>query len=161
MCVFLFTAVPITMLFAGGVTLHQAAERPQSTVSKPYPRLSFSTLEARSGFLRFFNLYDKSRPENQTKRGEIDLFRTISKVLVYVLESFSLRFCSKRIDFRAILRNTLGTPVDPGLSMTLPHLRSLRSRDKHDEQGALTRGVWTNAFDFRSGGERYTSAKAR
>ena len=37
-----------------------------------------------------------------TKRGEIDCFRTISKVLVYV-------FCSKRIDFRAILRNTLGT----------------------------------------------------
>ena len=62
-----------------------------------------------SGFLRFFNLYDKSRPENQTKRGEIDLFRKILKVLVYV-------FCSKRIDFRAILRNTLGTPVDWGLS---------------------------------------------
>jgi hypothetical protein len=60
-------------------------------------------LNARSGFLRFFNLYDKSRPENLTKRGEIDFFRTISKVLVYVL-------CSKRIDFRAILRNTLGTP---------------------------------------------------
>ena len=58
---------------------------------------------ARSGFLRFFNLYDKSLPENQTKRGEIDSFRTISKVLVYV-------FWSKRIDFRAILRNTLGTP---------------------------------------------------
>jgi len=33
----------------------------------------------------FFNLYDKSRPENQTKRGEIDFFRTISK-------SFSLCF---------------------------------------------------------------------
>jgi hypothetical protein len=48
-------------------------------------------LYARSGFLLFFNLYDKSRPENQTKRGEIDLFRTISKVLAYVLESFSLR----------------------------------------------------------------------
>ena len=32
-----------------------------------------------------------------------------SKVLVYV-------FCSKRIDFRAILRNTLGTLVDWGLS---------------------------------------------
>jgi len=31
--------------------------------------------------------------ENQTKWGEIDSFRTISKVLVYV-------FCSKRIDFR-------------------------------------------------------------
>ena len=72
--------------------------------------------EARSGFLHFFNLYDKSQPENQTKRGEIDLFRTISRVLVYVLESFSLRFCSKRIDFRAILRNTMGTPVDWGLS---------------------------------------------
>ena len=52
----------------------------------------------------FFNLYDKSRPENQTKRGEIDFFRKISKVLVYV-------FGSKRIDFRAILRNTLGTPL--------------------------------------------------
>ena len=48
--------------------------------------------EARSGFLHFFNLYDKSQPENQTKRGEIDLFRTISKVLIYVHESFSLRF---------------------------------------------------------------------
>jgi hypothetical protein len=47
----------------------------------------------RSGFLRFFNLYDKSLPENQTKRGEIDFFRTISKVLVYVC-------CSKRIVFR-------------------------------------------------------------
>jgi hypothetical protein len=35
--------------------------------------------------MRFFNLYDKSRPENQTKRDEIDLFRTIPKVLVYVL----------------------------------------------------------------------------
>jgi hypothetical protein len=64
----------------------------------------------------FLNLYDKSRPENQTKRGEIDSFRTISKVFVYNLESFSLRFCSKRIDFRAILRNTMGTPVDWGLS---------------------------------------------
>ena len=51
------------------------------------------TENARSGFLRFFNLY-KSLPENQTKRGEIDSFRTILKVLVYV-------FCSKRIDFRA------------------------------------------------------------
>ena len=50
-------------------------------------------------------------PENQTKRDEIDSFRTISKVLVYV-------FCSKRIDFRAILRNTLGTLVDSGLSAT-------------------------------------------
>ena len=57
----------------------------------------------------FFNLYDKSLPKNQTKLDEIDLFRTISKVLVYV-------FCSKRIDFRAILRNTLGTLVDSGLS---------------------------------------------
>ncbi len=62
-----------------------------------------------SGFLRFFNLYDKSLPENQTKRGEIHIFRTISKVLVYV-------FCSKSIDFQAILRNTLGTLVDWGLS---------------------------------------------
>jgi hypothetical protein len=79
-------------------------ERPQSTGSKI---ILFKTL--RSGFLRFFNLYDKSLPENQTKRGEIDLFRIISKVLVYV-------FCSKRIDFRAILRNTLGTLVDWGLS---------------------------------------------
>ncbi len=52
----------------------------------------YSFWEARSGFLRFFNLYDKSQPENQTKWGEIDLFRTISKVLIYVLESFSLRF---------------------------------------------------------------------
>ena len=41
---------------------------------------------------------------NQTKRGEIDFFRTISKVLVYV-------FCSKRIVFLGILRNTLGTPL--------------------------------------------------
>ena len=45
-----------------------------------------------------------STTRNQTKRGEIDFFRTISKVLVYV-------FCSKRIVFRAILRNTLGTPL--------------------------------------------------
>jgi hypothetical protein len=29
---------------------------------------------ARSGFLRFFNLYDKSQPEHQTKRGEMILF---------------------------------------------------------------------------------------
>jgi len=65
---------------------------------------SYSFSYARNGFLRFFNLYDKSRPENQTKRGEINFFRTISKVLVFV-------FCSKRIDFRAILRNTLGTPL--------------------------------------------------
>jgi hypothetical protein len=81
-------------------------ERGVTTSSKIM--FSFSSvaffLNARSGFLRFFNLYDKSRPENQTKRGEIDSFRTISKVLVYV-------FCSKRIDFRAILRNTLGTPL--------------------------------------------------
>ncbi len=42
------------------------------------------------------------KTENQTKRGQIDSFRTISKVFVYV-------FCSKRKDFRAILRNTLGT----------------------------------------------------
>ncbi len=63
-----------------------------------------------AGFLRFLNLYDKSRPENQTKRGEIDSFRTISKVLVYV-------FCSKRIDFRAILRNTLETPLASPLSV--------------------------------------------
>ena len=53
-----------------------------------------------------FNLYDKSRPENQTKWGEINSFRKILKVLIYV-------FCSKRIDFRAMLRNTLGTP-SPG-----------------------------------------------
>ena len=93
-------------------------ERPESTGSKIMFSLSSVAffLCARSGFLRFFNLYDKSRPENQTKRDEIDLFRTISEVLVYVLESFSLRFCSKRIDFRAILRNTMGTPVDWGLS---------------------------------------------
>jgi hypothetical protein len=32
----------------------------------------------------FFNLYDKSRPENQTKRSEIDSFRIFLKVLVYV-----------------------------------------------------------------------------
>jgi len=25
----------------------------------------------------FFNLYDKSRPENQTKRGEIDFFQAV------------------------------------------------------------------------------------
>jgi hypothetical protein len=37
---------------------------------------------------------------------EINFFR-ISKVLVYV-------FGSKRIDFRAILRNTLGTPLERG-----------------------------------------------
>ncbi len=43
------------------------------------------------------------------------LFRKILKVLVYV-------FCSKRIDFRAILRNTLGTPVDSGLSRRLSNL---------------------------------------
>jgi hypothetical protein len=63
--------------------------------------------------LRFFNLYDKSLPENQTKRGEIDLFRTISKVLVYV-------FCSKRLDFRVILRNTLATLVDCGVVTGTP-----------------------------------------
>jgi hypothetical protein len=88
-------------------------ERPQSTGSKIMFSLFFyikKNAGIHSGFLHFFNLYDKSRPENQTKRGEIDLFRTISKVLVYV-------FCSKRIDFRAILRNTLGTLVDWGLSL--------------------------------------------
>ena len=100
-------------------------ERPESTGSKTmFFEFSLSSvaffLSARSGFLHFFNLYGKSRPENQTKRGEIDLFRTFSKVLVYVLESFSLRFCSKRIDFRAILTNTMGTmgtPVDWALSV--------------------------------------------
>jgi hypothetical protein len=69
--------------------------------------------------LRFFNLYDKSLPENQTKRGEIDLFRTISKVLVYV-------FGSKRIDFRAILRNTLNLVENMGeLSEFWEFLKSL------------------------------------
>ncbi len=55
---------------------------------------------ARSGFLRFFNLYDRSRPENLTKRGEIDSFRIISKVLVYNLESFSLRYLFEKIQFQ-------------------------------------------------------------
>ena len=98
------------------------SERGEATGSKTMFSLSSVAffLNARSGFLRFFNIYDKSRPENQTKRGEIDLFRTISKVLVYVLESFSLRFCSKRIDFREILRNTMGTLVDSGLSFLFP-----------------------------------------
>jgi hypothetical protein len=68
------------------------------------------TENARSGFMRFFNLYDKSRPENQTTRGEINSVRTLSKFLVYV-------FCSKRIDFRAILRNTLETPLVTPLSV--------------------------------------------
>ncbi len=74
-------------------------ERSVTTCSKTI--LISKTLKKKSGFLRFFCFYDKSRPESQTKRGEINFFRTISKVLVYV-------FCSKRIDFRAILRNTLG-----------------------------------------------------
>ena len=80
--------------------------RPVVKLCSPYPRLFFFgiTENARSGFMRFFNLYDKSRPENQTTRGEINSVRTLSKFLVYV-------FCSKRIDFRAILRNTLGTPL--------------------------------------------------
>ena len=66
--------------------------------SKLFNRLSSqkNQLGCSDGFLRFFNLYDKSRPENQTKLSEIDSFRTISKVLVYVLESFRLRFCSER-----------------------------------------------------------------
>ena len=29
-------------------------------------------------WIAFFNLYNKSQPEHQTKRGEIDSFRTIS-----------------------------------------------------------------------------------
>ena len=68
----------------------------------------------------FLIFTDKSLPENQTKRGEIDFFRTISKVLVYV-------FCSKKIDFRAILRNTLGTLVDSGLSRS----PGTKARRKH------------------------------
>ena len=43
----------------------------------------------------FLIFTDKSLPENQTKRGEIDFFRTISKVLVYV-------FCSKRSFFEVV-----------------------------------------------------------
>ena len=43
----------------------------------------------------FLIFTDKSLPENQTKRGEIDFFRTISKVLVYV-------FCSKRSVFEVV-----------------------------------------------------------
>ena len=46
----------------------------------------------------FFNLYDNSLPENQTKRGEIYPFRKILKVLVYV-------FCSKRSDPQKHLGN--------------------------------------------------------
>ena len=81
----------------------QHNERPESTCSKIMFSLFFLLI------CSFFNLYDKSLPENHTKRDEIDLCRTTSKVLVYV-------FCSKRIDFRAILRNTLGTLVESGLS---------------------------------------------
>jgi hypothetical protein len=33
-------------------------------------------------FLRFFNLYNKSQPEHQTKRGEMDSFRTISCIRI-------------------------------------------------------------------------------
>jgi len=82
------------------------SDRDEATGSKTMFSLS---RYARSDSCVFFNLYDKSRPqaENQTKRGEIDFFRTISKVLVYV-------FCSKRIDF---LRNTLETPVASLLSV--------------------------------------------
>jgi hypothetical protein len=85
----------------------------------------------------FFNLYDKSRPENQTKRGEINSVRTMSKVLIYV-------FCSKRIDFRAILRNTLETPSFPPLVMTSPPLknyvlsvRSVRDGQTHPHRPRL------------------------
>ena len=72
--------------------------RPVVKSCSPYPRLlSFYVLGVDSCV--FFYHYDKSRPENQTKRGEIDLFRTISKFLVYVLESFSLRFLFEKNRF--------------------------------------------------------------
>jgi hypothetical protein len=80
--------------------------RPVVKLCSPYPRCFL--FKCSEWIPAFFNLYDQSRPENQTKRGESDSFRKILKVLVYV-------FCSKRIDFRAILRNTLETPVAWGL----------------------------------------------
>ena len=83
---------------------------------------------ARSGFLRFFNLYDKSRPETQTKRGEIDLFRTISKVLVYNLESFSLRFLFEKDRFPGDPQKHFGNSRRSGLSMTLPHYLTEKPR---------------------------------
>ncbi len=75
----------------------------------------------RSGFLLFFNLYDKSRPENQTKRGEIDLFRTISKVLAYVLESFSLRCLFEKNRFPGDPQKHFGNSARyPPLGTTAP-----------------------------------------
>ena len=53
----------------------------------------------------FFNLYDKSLPKTRLN-GWNRYFSNNLKVLVYV-------FCSKRIVFRAILRNTLCTPSLP------------------------------------------------
>ena len=97
-------------------------------------RLFFFGITNMIGFLRFFNHYDKSRPENQTKRGEIDLFRKILKVLVYV-------FCPKRIDFRAILRNTLGTPVDWGLSILPAPTDAIRTADLLGDNGQTTSAV--------------------
>ena len=82
-------------------------ERPQSTCSKIMFSLFF--LIWSEWIPAFFKSLRQEFAWNQTEQGEIDVFRTISKVLVYV-------FCSKRIDFRAILRNTLGTLVDSGLS---------------------------------------------
>ena len=84
----------------------------QSPFSTTYP-CKHSNLHSKRFCVNFlkstFPVSHVVQPKLESKRGEIDLFRTISKVLVYV-------FGSKRIDFRAILRNTLGTLVDSGVS---------------------------------------------
>ncbi len=89
----------------------------------------------------FFNLYDKSRPENQTKLGEIDPFRKVLKVLVYV-------FCSKSIDFRAILRNTFGTPVDSGLSRDMFAGKEFRIRSGSSEFDPICPSVIAHTLDL-------------
>ena len=69
----------------------------------------------------------------------IHSFRTISKVLVYI-------FCSKRIDFRAILRNTLETPLASPLSAHpyLPLIRAGRLRpipQRYPPRGTLLKNL--------------------
>ena len=53
--------------------LRRGGKRPVVKLCSPY---CFNMLGVDSCV--FFNLYDKSRPENQTKRGEIDFFQAVT-----------------------------------------------------------------------------------
>ena len=94
--------------------------RPVVKPCSPYPRcFLFKCSEWNPAFFLIFT----TRVCLKTRLNGVKstLFRKILKVLVYV-------FCSKRIDFRAILRNTLGTPVDSGLSWTVTNQAVLPAR---------------------------------